>query len=402
MRSKVEFDTTTDLFIWNYESRADVKVNQGGTSSGKTIAILQTIFIRLIEKKRIASVVGQDIPNLKRGALRDMVERIMGENKWMWAFIRAYNKSDRIFYFKNGSILEFVSFSDEQDAKNGKRDISFFNEANGLGLGIYNQVVMRTSEEVFIDYNPTAEFWCHDVVMRKGNAVVFYSNFKNNPYVDENVKAYLFDLKRRDLEAWRVYGLGKTGAISDLCFPKIEIVKEMPKHLKKRGYGMDFGYRVSPTTLVECGLANEMDVYLDENFFVVGMTPNDMALTMRLMGVRRGMKVWADPADYRAVQYLRKEFTLPEFTKRPDSVRYGISLLNQYNLFATERSVNMLEERKRYRFKQVKRGEKMGSLEEEPVDAYNHTWDGIRYWAINNLENPRMRRVTPEMRGGMA
>jgi hypothetical protein len=59
--------SVTDVFHWNYESNARIKINQGGTYSGKTYAILQVIFMRLLEKKRIATVVGQDIPNLKKG-----------------------------------------------------------------------------------------------------------------------------------------------------------------------------------------------------------------------------------------------------------------------------------------------------------------------------------------------
>lgn len=238
-RGDIQRFKTTPVFDWNYQSGVRIRINQGGTSSGKTYAILQVIFMMLIEKPRIATVVGQDIPNLKKGALRDFQDRILVACPWMNNFIQSYNKTERRYKFKNGSILEFTSFKDEQDAKNGKRDIAFFNEANGIEWAIYRQVEMRTSETIFLDYNPTSEFWAHERLMPRENSVTYYSNFSHNPYVDENIRDYLIGLKEEDLESWRVYGLGKTGSIAELCIENLTVVDAMPRYLKKRGYGMD-------------------------------------------------------------------------------------------------------------------------------------------------------------------
>jgi len=66
---------TTVLFRQNYTSTAHVVINQGGSSSGKTYAIEQALFCLACQnKKKIITVVGQDIPNLKAGALRDAME----------------------------------------------------------------------------------------------------------------------------------------------------------------------------------------------------------------------------------------------------------------------------------------------------------------------------------------
>jgi phage terminase large subunit len=65
---------TGDLYLDNYNSKADIIVNQGGTSSGKTYAILQVLFSKAIADTCTITVVGQDIPNLKVGALRDAID----------------------------------------------------------------------------------------------------------------------------------------------------------------------------------------------------------------------------------------------------------------------------------------------------------------------------------------
>ena len=67
---------TGPLYRRNYESEADIVVNQGGTSSGKTYAILQVLFSLAINTQSTITVVGQDIPNLKVGALRDALDII--------------------------------------------------------------------------------------------------------------------------------------------------------------------------------------------------------------------------------------------------------------------------------------------------------------------------------------
>jgi len=91
------------LFRQNYSSKAYIVINQGGTSSGKTYAIEQVLFcLACATEKLVITVVGQDIPNLKAGALRDAVN-IYSSNDTLQAMVKNYNKTDRLFEFNNGS-----------------------------------------------------------------------------------------------------------------------------------------------------------------------------------------------------------------------------------------------------------------------------------------------------------
>ncbi len=93
----------TILFTKNYYSDQHIMVNQGGTSSGKTFAILQVLFCLACEtEKQVITVVGQDIPNLKAGALREALS-IFSESAVLQAMVINYNKTDRIFEFQNGT-----------------------------------------------------------------------------------------------------------------------------------------------------------------------------------------------------------------------------------------------------------------------------------------------------------
>lgn len=91
------------VFKQNYYTQANLVINQGGTNSGKTYAILQVLFcLASGAANQVVTVTGQDIPNLKAGAMRDAV------NIWrnwpdLQAVVRNFNKTDRVFEFANGS-----------------------------------------------------------------------------------------------------------------------------------------------------------------------------------------------------------------------------------------------------------------------------------------------------------
>lgn len=328
-------------------------------------------------------VVGRDIPNLKQGAIYDFRERVLIDYPVLNSYVERWNITERKAYFSNGSELVFTSFENEQAARSGKRDIAFFNEADGIPYPIYEQVARRTEEEIYIDYNPASEFWVHDHVIVAGPHVdTFYSNYTHNPYASKEIIQYeILPMRERDPIAWRVYGLGKTGDILETIFDKYEVVPTMPDNFRKQGYGQDFGYVADPTTLVHCGLKNERDLYLDEIIHGYKMKASDIDGQFREKGVSRQLKILADNSHEYIIDDLQAMNWRIEGVKKRE-IAYGISLLKDYNLFITERSYNILNERKRYRWKLDKN---TGKITNEPIDAWNHCWDAIRYWAVDNL-----------------
>jgi phage terminase large subunit len=110
------------VFYENYNAKEKVLINQGGTSSSKTYSIMQLLFYKAVtEHRSVITVAGESLPNLRKGAYRD-AENIFADKKYLQSQLKFWNKTERIIYFKNGSLIEFVSFENEQSAKNGKRD----------------------------------------------------------------------------------------------------------------------------------------------------------------------------------------------------------------------------------------------------------------------------------------
>ena len=364
---------TTPVFQWNYEARARVVVNQGGSSSGKTYSILQVLLLRLMERPNlVCTVVGQDIPNLKKGALRD-VERIFSDCPDLARFVVSQNKTDRVFNLSNGSVMEFTSYKDEQDAKSGKRDYLFVNEANGVQWEIYNQLAMRTATQIFIDYNPTAAFWAHTKLQGQPDTVFFYSRYTHNPFVHPAIVAHIEAYKQSDPESWRVYGLGKTGAIQGLVFPSVTIVPELPKHYRKRAYGLDFGFN-HPTA---CALVQETEgeLFLHEIMYAYEQSNKQIADALKAAWVRDSI-VWCDSAEPRTIAELKVlGINAQPARKGPDSITAGIKLMKGFKrINITADSTNARKEQQNYKYKS-----KDGGYLDEPVDSFNHFFDSTRY-----------------------
>ena len=220
------------VFEANLKATEPIVVNQGGTSSGKTYGILQVLFVLLAAGTNlVATVVGQDIPNLKKGAIRD-AQDIVRNSPPLQSLVKSYNQTDRIYQFHNGSLLEFTSYEDFQDAKSGKRDYLFINEGNGMAYAIVKELVLRTRIRTFIDYNPNAEFWAHEKYLGKPGVQLLISDHRHNPFLRQATRDKIEALKLEDEELWRVYARGLTGKIEGLIFRHWFVVPGIPEGAK--------------------------------------------------------------------------------------------------------------------------------------------------------------------------
>lgn len=207
------FEKVSNIFTANYQTEKPICINQGGSSSGKTWSILQVLLTNALQKKTLTTVVGQDIPNLKGGSLRDM-QGIINDSELIRSQILKTNSTDRTIYFRNGSIIEFKAYSDEQDAKNGKRDYLFLNEANGIKYEIAEQLMLRTKIRTYIDYNPSAEFWVQAEIINKLPLEKYRfikSTYKNNPFCPQTIVEKIESYRETNTYMWKVYGLGEMG-----------------------------------------------------------------------------------------------------------------------------------------------------------------------------------------------
>lgn len=365
------------LYKTNYEANEQIVINQGGSSSGKTYSILQVLFTKWVNEPNIViTVVGQDIPNLKAGALRDALT-IWSASKELQGFTANYNKSDRIFESKVGSIMEFRSYDDSQDAKSGKRDYLFINEANGIKFEVYNELALRTRKQIFIDYNPNAEFWVHEHLIGKPNTKFVRSWHEHNPFLSQAMRDKIEALKEVDMELWRVYARGLTGKIEGLIFRNHNVITELPKEAEFIAAGMDFGFTNDPTTLIEVYRYNG-ELILNELLFSTGLTNQDIAQRLTELGFNKQKVIIADSAEPKSIEELRRlGFNVQPATKGQDSIRASIDILKRFTINITGSSTNLKKEFMNYKWDEKDKT--------KPVDFFNHGIDAVRYVALNKL-----------------
>jgi len=372
---------TSPLYEANLNTTADVVVNQGGTSSGKTYSIMQVLFtIAMQENNALITVVGQDFPNLKVGALRD-AQNIIRDSPVLQSVITKANKSTSTYEFATGSVMEFMSYDDWQDAKSGKRDYLFINEANGIPYNMYCELALRTRKRIYIDYNPNSEFWVHREVLGRPTVQLIVSDHRHNPFLSQKTRDKIEALAESDTELWRVYARGLTGKVEGLVFRNYAAVPALPDGGTFVGYGMDFGFTNDPTTLVEVWKQNG-ELWINELIYETGLTNQDISERMKLLGIPQGREITADSAEPKSIEELnRLGWNVRGANKGQDSIRNSIDILKRYKLNLTQRSHNLRREVGGYRWKTNKNG----TLENVPVDANNHTIDALRYVALNKL-----------------
>ena len=368
------------VFEWNIKSTSPINVNQGGTSSGKTYSLLQVLLCKAAEHpNQIITVVGQSIPNLKAGAMRD-IESILN-NPFFRSMIRSTNKTDRIYTLNNGTVIEFKSFEDEQDAKSGKRDYLFLNEANGIPYSVYDQLQLRTTKQIYLDYNPTAPFWVHDKLIGIKKTKLFISTYKDNPFIKDSIRKKIEALKYIDPMKWRVYGLGQTGRIQGTVFPSVNWIPELPmENIKREAYGLDFGYSNDPTTLVKI-VQSQGKLYGQLLLYETGLTNQDIANEFQRLGLRSGLRnstlIMADSAEPKSIKELRNlNYRVKGCKKGADSIRAGIDCLKSYGQLNLVSNELWKQEQQKYVWS-IDR--KDGRAKNKPVDKFNHIWDAFRY-----------------------
>jgi phage terminase large subunit len=378
----------SDVFDWNYYCTKPIVINQGGTSAGKTYCILQALILKGSETpNQVITVVGQDVPNLKVGAIRTF-EMVLADTPFLASLIDPKpNKTDKTWTFNNGSIIEFKSFDDEQDAKGGRRDYLFMNEANGISYAIYDQLQVRTTKQVYIDYNPTSPFWAHSKLIGNDNVQLFISNYTHNPFLDSRIIKKIEAWKTKDPEKWRVYGKGATGKTEGVIFKHVNWITTFPNNLKRVSYGMDFGFTNDPTTLVKCGLSDG-ELFAERWMYEHGMTTNDIHKALLELNVSPKDSIFADSADPKTIKELKLlGWNIRGAKKGADSIRHGIDNIKKYNALNIVNCKYWKNEQISYIWGVDKKTSKPTN---KPIDNYNHLWDALRY-GIQGLSKRRAK-----------
>lgn len=362
--------------------------NRGGTRSGKTYSLV-SLFVSVainIKRKRTIDIVSESLPHLKRGAIND-IEDILTNEQMIEDVHYIKNRSNHTYLFKCGTQIRFFSADDWGKVKGSRRDVLFINECNRISWEVYRQLAVRTTECIFLDWNPDSEFWYEQKGLNtKDTTKEIHSTYKDNPYLTA-VQVAEIESNKADENWWKVYGLGEVGRPQGVIYDRWQQVNAIPEGATLIARGLDFGFTNDPTAIVDV-YKYDGKLWLDELCYQRGMTNDKIA---ELLRGKDGTTV-ADSAEMKSITEIynygiRK---IEPAQKGADSVRAGIDILRRYELMVTKRSLNLIYELRNYKWKDNKiTGETMN----EPVDKFNHLLDAVRYVALNKLsEKPIIKR----------
>jgi len=189
---------TGEVFARNANAKTKIVVNQGGTRSSKTYSILQLLIARAASGKyngKVVSIVRKALPPLKRSVYRDFINILTDMELYDE---RNLNKTE-LTYDLNGCLFEFFSTDHPQKVRGAKRDILFCNEANEISLADWVQLIIRTSERAYLDYNPSDEYhWIYDHVLTRDDVTYIQSTYKDNPELSAEQIKEIENLRRGD------------------------------------------------------------------------------------------------------------------------------------------------------------------------------------------------------------
>ena len=378
--------TLTKVFHKNADAVEKYRyiINQGGTSSSKTFSILQLLTLIAQYHKKHIDIVGLSVPHLKAGVLNDMpsVFEQFGLN---WHLL--FNKADKYVEFPNGSILQFIAFDNIGKAHGGRRDILFLNEANHLNYNIVEQLMVRTRDCIFIDYNPTNAFWVHKKlqVEEPEKTILIKSTYKDNQYLEQSIIDSIESRKGDgNNNFWRVYGLGELGIAEGLVFNNFEQKEFKKDAFAKYFYGVDWGFSNDPFAFIECAIENNT-LYICNEIYSKSLQNRQAAELIKPFCGRS--IVTCDSAEPKSIAEFQSLGINAIATKKgKGSIESGIKFIQQFDkVYIHTDCRNTYDEFCNYQWKQDKTGENLPV----PVDNFNHAIDAIRYALENNMNYNR-------------
>lgn len=156
----------------------------------------------------------------------------------------------------------------------------------------------------------------------------------------------------------------------------------MPKEYGK-WYCLDWGFSADALAMVELCNHNRQ-LWVDEKIYSTGMTNDDLERELIKLGIQKTAPVIADSANEKDIQDMRRRgWNFIGAQKGPGSVQSGINYLKQFEVFVTERSRNIWKEVENYAWALDQHKEPTS----EPIDAWNHALDAIRY-GLDRIRKP--------------
>jgi PBSX family phage terminase large subunit len=367
---------------WNALNSGKYKyiINSGSSRSSKTFSILQIFWILAWTKPRVKCAVFRNTKkDCKDTILQDMLKyypTLYNYNKII------FNKTESIFTFPNGSTINVEGTDDELKVHGYHSDYLWFNEFYKMPKSTFDQLDMRCSGVVFMDYNPIGKMWSDDLT-KQDNAILIHSTFKDNPKIPIEQKRkilsyeptpYNIEQKTADNYLWNVYGLGLKSEKPNRIFKDWTTISDHTfnnLHFNSY-YGLDFGMS-APTALIEMKFDGDQTFFLKELLY---KPMNEMRGTLsdefEKLNIPKQAEIICDSGNElnlgESIKLRNSGYNIIQAQKGQGSVVSAIETMQKSKIIYTETSYNLEQNYEDYSWK-VHQGIQLDIPEDTREDA---------------------------------
>jgi phage terminase large subunit len=213
----------------------------------------------------------------------------------------------------------------------------------------------------------------------------YTTSYRNNPYLPKEMIKSIEDLQTKNPKLWKIYGLGEY-ALNDKAIYQFEVVDDFDAEFV--AFGLDWGYGGDELALVAVFKEGD-NLYLEELIYEKGMVMKDIADRLEKLGINKSYEIFCDSSEPRSIEELyRYGFNAKAVKKGPDSIRFGISVLQNYKLHILKTSTNLINEMYGYQYAT----DKHGYTTDTPEGGLDHLLDAARYVGMMKLTQKAVRK----------
>lgn len=386
-------DTTATRKIFELHKR--IRAVAGGTSASKTISILIWLIDYCqsrVNYNKLCTVTSESFPHLSKGAVLDFQNIMKDRGYWKDDF---WHDTKHIYTFETGNKLEFSPFDTYSKAHGSRRDVLFVNEGNNMPYNIVDQLMVRTRETVWLDWNPTNEFWFYTQMLGLREDIDFITlTYKDNEALDEQT-VHEIESHKNNKAWWQVYGLGQLGTLEGRIYRDWIEIDDVPPEAQLVRRGLDFGYTNDPTVIMDIYRYNQGFV-LDEMTYTKGLSNRTIAEI--ILNHNKCLTV-ADSAEPKSIDEIKNYgVNIIGAVKGPGSVYQGIQFVQAQQIYITKRSTKTLKAYRNYLFVTDKDG-KITNDPDDTIHEWSNPMDAVRYGLDSFRE--RKKTVQPTSFGGI-
>jgi phage terminase large subunit len=375
---------------WNALQSGNYKyiINSGSSRSSKTFSILQIFWLIAWSKPRTKLAVFRNTKkDCKDTILQDMLKYYPTLPNYN---LISFNKTESVFSFPNGSAINIEGTDDELKVHGFHSDYLWFNEFYKMPKSTFDQLDMRCSNTVFMDYNPVGKLWSDDLV-KQDNAILIHSTFKDNPFCPEEQKnkilsydpnnPYNVEQRTADNYMWQVYGLGLKAEKPNRIFKgwNTLIESDFYKLPYQSYFGLDFGLSAA-SALVEMKFDGDENYFFHERLYCpLNDIKGSLADEFERLGIEKHKQIICDSGNELNKEEARKlknaGYNVINAKKGSGSISAGIETIQKSKIHYTRESYNIENEYENYSWK-IWQGIQMDVPEENGDD---HILDAMKY-----------------------